>query len=156
MQEREQEAGQVCAACGASNAPEASFCGVCGQGLLGSVETSQENWLPMQSSVHFGAEQFSPSALAGDESAGPASAGMEGAEELSEAPEGQVAQKRCGWCSNLSSWTAAVCEHCGAHFPVPEQDEAFRRAAEERMRQDLESLNFLSQRRRRGWRRFII
>ena len=156
MQEHEQEARQVCAACGASNAPEASFCGVCGQGLPGSVETAQENWLPMQSSLHLGAEQYSPSALTGDESPGSASAGMVGTGEPFEAPEEQVAQKRCAWCSNLSSWTAAVCEHCGAHFPVPEQDEAFRRAAEERMRQDLESLNFLSQRRRRGWRRFII
>jgi ribosomal protein L40E len=156
MQEREQEAGQVCAACGASNAPEASFCGVCGQGLPGNVEAPQENWLPMQSLVHLGAEHLPSQALPEEASPGSASAGMEGIEEFSQTPEEQVAQKRCAWCSNLSSWTAAVCEHCGAHFPVPEQDEAFRRAAEERMRQDLESLNFLTQRRRRGWRRFII
>ncbi len=156
MQEHGQEARQVCAACGASNAPDASFCGSCGQSLPGSVETPQENWLPMESSAHLGAEQLPPSALAGNGTPGSANTGTEGTERTFEAPEEQVAQKRCAWCSNLSSWTAAVCEHCGAHFPVPEQDEAFRRAAEERMRQDLESLNFLSQRRRRGWRRFII
>ena len=156
MQEREQEAGQVCAACGASNAPEASFCGVCGQALPGVAPSPAADWLPGLPPAGFESEHLPPSALGGDESSGSANAGLERTEGTFEAPEGQVAQKRCAWCSNLSSWTAAVCEHCGAHFPVPEQDEAFRRAAEERMRQDLESLNFLSQRRRRGWRRFII
>src|SRR5690349_4114392 len=109
MQEHEQEARQVCAACGASNAPDASFCGACGQGLLGSVETPRENWLPMQSPVHFGSEHLSPPALAESGDASPASAGMERTGEFPEAPEDQVAQKRCAWCSNLSSWTAAVC-----------------------------------------------
>lgn len=151
----EQEAKQVCAACGASNAPAASFCGACGQSLLGRTEAPAESWLP-GSSACFGTEQRSAAGPAGDLPYAQASPGMASSGGTVEAPEGEVARKRCAWCSNLSTWTAAVCEHCGAHFPVPEQDEAFRRAAEERMRQDLESLNFLSQRRRRGWRRFII
>lgn len=151
----EQEAGQVCASCGAGNAPEASFCGVCGQALLGRTEAPTETWPPMQTPVGFGSEQFS-SGVAEADSPAVTSQGAEGNQEFSEVPESQIEQKRCSWCSNLSAWTAAVCEHCGAHFPVPEQDEAFRRAAEERMRQDIESLNFLSQRRRRGWRRFLI
>ncbi len=65
-------------------------------------------------------------------------------------------RKRCAWCDGLNPWVAAVCETCGARFPIPEQDEAFRRAAEERLRQDEESLKFWRERRKRGWRRFLI
>ena len=147
-----EQAEQVCAACGARNASEASFCGSCGQSLLGGPEIPNEGRLPAPSAL--GMEPGYPLSkmlAGGDESPGlePAEDG-EGSQAAFAVPAEQVAQKRCSWCSNLNDWTAAVCEHCGAHVPIPEQDEAFRRAAEERMRQDIESLNFLSQRRRRG------
>jgi ribosomal protein L40E len=77
-------------------------------------------------------------------------------EAAAQAPVEGVMQKRCNWCGALNPWTAAVCESCEARFPVPEQDEAFRRAAEERLRQDEAALDFWRQRRKRGWRRFLI
>ncbi len=150
----EQEAVQNCTRCGARNAPDAQFCGGCGQALLDVSEYSAGDWLPAPSAPGSW-QEHAPSGMRPAPGAVPAEDGSVGERDAaSEAPEGQVAQKRCAWCSALNPWAAAVCEHCGAHFPVPEQDEAFRRAAEERMRQDMESLNFWSQRRRRGWRRF--
>jgi ribosomal protein L40E len=61
-----------------------------------------------------------------------------------------VDQKRCGWCSAMNPWTAAVCESCGARFPIPEQDDAFLRASEERLRAEEAEINSLRARRLRG------
>jgi hypothetical protein len=58
----------------------------------------------------------------------------------------------------MNPQAAAVCEKCGAHFPVPEQDEAFRRAAEQRLLAEEAAVEMLRHRRLRGngwgfWRR---
>src|SRR5262249_61196284 len=58
-----------------------------------------------------------------------------------------VAQKRCGWCSAMNPWTVGACETCGARFPTPEQDEAFRRASEQRLQDDESALELLRLRR---------
>jgi len=158
-----QEEVRRCPRCGARNAPEAQFCGDCGQLLLENGSTAPEkSWLPTLSATD-ALQEHLPSLLPVEDTGAsrePSGAGASARGEESAtaplAPEGQVAQKRCGWCSELNPWAAAACQHCGAHFPIPEQDEAFRRAAEERMRQDVESLNFWSLHRRRGWRRFWI
>jgi ribosomal protein L40E len=152
----DQAAVQTCLRCGARNAPEAQFCGACGQALINVPGDAAGEWLPAPLAPGSWQEHAPSGGLSGPD-APPAERDVgERSNVVSEAPEEPIAQKRCAWCSALNSWVAVVCEQCGAHFPVPEQDEAFRRAAEERMRHDLESLNFWSQRRRRGWRRFLI
>lgn len=150
----DQDAERVCGNCGASNALEARFCGICGQELLeaaaslggGDVEGNADTnlWL--------GAALAAPPAAL--EPGNVESGNLEEREAAAQAQGEAIMQKRCAWCGGLSSWVAAVCEICGARFPVPGQDEAFRRAAEERLRQEEASLNLLRQQRRRGWRRF--
>ncbi len=160
-----QMAGQVCVRCGASSAPEAHFCGCCGLAFPEKTVPSGGSGLPDASllsgwshadAVPLAVEAYISGGYEPAQEQGIREAEQEGGSGGYEVQEEQVAQKRCAWCSGLNQWAAVVCEHCGAHFPVPEQDEAFRRAAEERMRQDLESLNFWIMRRRRGWRRFLF
>ncbi len=152
----DQGAIRVCVGCGASNAAEAQFCGICGCELLEEPDSEADAVFQSSSSAPSWQDPLWPAAP------GDAEPGNEGSSDLGEmaaaaqAPREGVMQKRCDWCSSLNPWVAAVCETCGARFPVPEQDEAFRRAAEERLRQEEASLDFWRQRRRRGWRRFLM
>lgn len=152
----DQEAARVCESCGASNAPEAQFCGICGHEL--PVESASEADAVFQGHADANSWQTSqdsawtaPPAALEPEDASSTPGEMEAA---TDAPAEDVAQKRCGWCGGLNPWVAAVCEACGARFPVPGQDEAFRRAAEERLRQEEADLEAWRQRRRRPWLRF--
>ncbi len=158
-------AARICASCGARNALDASFCGRCGRILPenlereGSQDVATFDEAAQRPHAEAGQRQDAPLfSAAGDKGAEyPGSDNLEDTLAALQAPREAVMQKRCAWCSGVSSWTAATCEICGARFPIPEQDAAFQRAAEERMRQDMESLEFWRQRRqRRGWRRFLI
>jgi ribosomal protein L40E len=149
-----QEAIHICESCGASNASEAQFCGMCGHELLAESVVVQDEVFqghpdanPWQSS----GVPASPAPLEFDNAA---SSNLEEMEAAAQATPEDVKQKRCEWCGALNPWVAAVCETCGARFPVPGQDEAFRRAAEERLRQQEADLEIL-RRRRRGWRRWL-
>lgn len=149
----DQEAMRVCESCGASNAPEAQFCGICGHELSGesaSVADAVFQGHPDANSWQASAWSAPPAALEPAD----ASSALGEMEAAAQAPTEDVAQKRCGWCGGLNPWVAAVCETCGARFPVPGQDEAFRRAAEERLRQEEADLEAWRQ-RRRSWRRFL-
>ena len=156
----DQMAMRYCGGCGASNTAEARFCGACGQALLDTPSSNAPQFsvdggwdaLPLVARK-LEVAPFAPGED-GPETSGSAERERAGSAEAT--AEAQVAQKRCGWCSQLNPWVSVVCEHCGAHFPIPEQDAAFRRAAEERMRQDMESLNFRLLHRRKGWRRFLL
>jgi hypothetical protein len=68
-------------------------------------------------------------------------------------PTEAEAQKRCSWCSAINPQDVAVCEACGARFPVPEQDEALRRFSEQRVQAEESSVEQMRQRRMRrlGW-----
>lgn len=150
-----QEAVRICGSCGASNASEAQFCGICGHELLEATASTEDAVFessPDANPWQGSALDAMPDAL----TAGDGGGNLGEMEAAAQAPAEDVMQKRCGWCSALNPWVAAVCETCGARFPVPEQDEAFRRAAEERLRQEEANLDFWRQRRRRGWRRFLI
>lgn len=152
MSDQDQEAAQNCVHCGASNTLEARFCGVCGRELFeGSVASEGAMQERPDTSLWGGSapDTWEPG------NPNPGSSDLGEMEAAAQAPVEGAMRKRCAWCSGLNPWAAVACEVCGAHFPVPEQDEAFRRAAEERIRQDEESLNFWRQ-RRRGWRRFLI
>jgi ribosomal protein L40E len=147
-----QEAGRICAGCGASNAAEAQFCGLCGRELPGGAASEADGDVQ----GHPNGDPWQDSA-----SAAPPDSLEYGNSDLGEmanaaqAPaEGQM-QKRCAWCGSLNPWIAAVCVSCEARFPVPGQDEAFLRAAEERLRQEEANLDALRQRRRRSWRWFL-
>lgn len=147
----EQEGNRLCAGCGASNAAQASFCGVCGAVLLGEVRLEEPPVLP-ELVFPDPVPELLPAALP-SEVVPPAP----GAELLQEpqasAPAEAVEQKRCGWCSAVNPWTAAVCETCGARFPSPEQDAAFLRASEERLRAEEAAIDSLRVRRlrRNNW-----
>jgi ribosomal protein L40E len=148
----DQEMARVCADCGASNASEALFCGRCGRELpeapvVGEDAVFQGN--PDRNSWH-GSGLTNPSDGLEFANASSALGEMEAAAHA----EAGIQQKRCDWCGGLNPWTAAVCESCGARFPIPEQDEAFRRAAEERLRQEEAALDHWRQRRKRPWRLF--
>lgn len=147
----EQEGSRLCTTCGASNALQASFCGVCGSALLGEVRLGDP---PMFAEpVPIEQPPGSPlEALPGDGM--PPVEGSEFLQELQASTQTEaVEQKRCGWCSAMNLWTAAVCESCGARFPVPEQDDAFLRASEERLRAEEAEIYSLRARRlrRSGW-----
>lgn len=147
-----QEANRICESCGTSNASEAQFCGRCGHELLD--EAAGVTDAVFQSNPDAYSWQYvppNPPAAPEPEYAGSNLGELEGA---AQAPVEETQQKRCSWCGNMNPWTVAVCESCGARFPVPGQDEAFRRAAEERLRQEEATLDILRQ-RRRGWRRFF-
>lgn len=157
-------ATRICPDCGAHTAPEASFCGRCGHVLLENLGV-----VPSEDSPTFDSEalqQRPEMSLSQDDWLIPApddleiaSSSSDNLKDMQAAAQSQVnleTQKRCAWCNGLSPWDTVVCEVCGARFPVPGQDAAFKRAAEERMRQEEESLDFWRQRRRRGWRRFLI
>ncbi len=146
----EQEGNRLCAACGARNATQASFCGVCGAALLGEVRLEDQPVLPEAAFPSQGPEPL-PSVLPAEEA--PPAPGTGFLQELqASAPAEVVEQKRCGWCSAMSPWTAAVCESCGARFPSPEQDAAFLRASEERLRAEEAAVDLMrAQRLRRGW-----
>lgn len=150
----DQAAPRVCGNCGASNAWEARFCGICGRELLEASLSIEDGDVEN----HADANRWPGAVLTVPPDAlGPGnmeSGDLGGKEAAAQAQGEEIMQKRCAWCGGLSPWVAAVCESCGARFPVPEQDEAFRRAAEERLRQEEASLDLLRQRRRRGWRRF--
>ena len=142
----EQEGSRLCAACGASNALRASFCGACGSVLLGEVRLEDPPMFAQPVPIEQHAE------LPGEEM--PPTEGSEFLQELQSATGTEaVQQKRCSWCSAMNPWTAAVCESCGARFPIPEQDDAFLRAAEERLRAEEAEINSLRARRLRwsGW-----
>lgn len=150
----DQDAKRVCGNCGASNAWEARFCGLCGRELLeapvavegGDLEGHADTNLWPGAVLAVPPDALEPGNVGSDDP---------GEREAAAQAQGEeVMQKRCAWCGGLSPWVAVACESCGAHFPVPEQDAAFRRAAEERLRQEEASLDLLRQRRRRGWRRF--
>jgi ribosomal protein L40E len=155
----DQEAARVCENCGASNASEAQFCGVCGHELPGGAisvvdavfqgSPDANPWQASQASAWSGL----PAALESGDSASSGNLGEMAA--AAQAPIEGADQKRCSWCGGLNPWVAAVCEACGARFPVPEQDAAFRRAAEERLRQEEADLEAWRQQRRRSWRRFF-
>ncbi len=149
----EQEGSRLCAACGASNAVQASFCGACGSVLLGEVRLEDP---PMFAQPALNEQQAeSPLGALPSEEMPPAE-GSEFLQELQAATGTEAGQqKRCSWCSGMNPWTAAVCESCGARFPVPEQDDAFLRAAEERLRAEEAEIYSLRARRLRwglGWR----
>ncbi len=151
-----QEAGRICIGCGATNASEARFCGLCGRELLDESPDAISS--PGPGYVDDGGWQEEtpldpPLASEGSDSAQDSLLGQ--AQGAIPAPAEEAQQKRCAWCGRLNPWVAAVCENCGARFPVPGQDEAFQRAAEERIRQDEENLQFWRQ-RRKSWRRFVL
>lgn len=150
----DQDAKRVCGNCGASNAWEARFCGICGEELLEAAGALEGGDLEgnAATSLWLGAALARPSDAL--ESGNVESDNLGEREAAAQAWNEEIMQKRCAWCGGLNPWVAVVCEGCGARFPVPEQDEAFRRAAEERLRQEEASLDLLRQRRRRGWRRF--
>jgi ribosomal protein L40E len=149
----DQDVIRTCHTCGASNAAEAQFCGTCGRELLeepaGADTVFQSNPVaaPQQGDVSTHIAD-----APGQERAERQLAEMEAA---SQAPAEGAMQKRCSWCGAMNPWVAAVCESCEARFPVPGQDEAFLRAAEERLRQQEASLERLRQQRRRPWRRWF-
>jgi len=153
-----QEAGLLCSGCGATNASEARFCGICGRQLLEESASAVNSIGPENPDVSFWQAEPLLADIPLSEGAGSTEADPLGeTQAAAQASAEGVKQKRCAWCSGLNLWVAAVCEVCGARFPVPEQDEAFRLAAEERIRQDEASLEFWRQRRqRRGWRRFLL
>ena len=148
-----QELVRFCEACGASNAPEAQFCGTCGRELQqaapgeDSVFQGNPDANAWQAAAWIAAPNAQDAADVDDSDPGEM-------EEAAEGPPEGIGQKRCGWCGNLNPWVAAVCESCGARFPIPEQDEAFRRAAEERLRQEEANLDQM-RRRRRPWLRLF-
>lgn len=149
-----QEASRICENCGASNASEAQFCGLCGHELLEGATPVQDAVFPRNPDTSSWQEAVSPAVPGTLEPERTANDLGEMERAIQSAAEGP-AQKRCSWCGGMNPWVAAVCESCGARFPVPGQDEAFRRAAEERLRQEEATLEHLRQ-RRRGWRRFLI
>ena len=155
-----QQPRKLCASCGAVNGVRASFCGVCGQALPGDLLAPEGPEGLEAAPVNFWPEPVLPPQAAGERFFLPgveASAGTVLPGEVQAAPVAQevVAQKRCSWCGGMSSWVAEHCDHCGAHFPVPEQDEAFRRSAEDRLRSEEAQLDYLRERRyRNGWNLF--
>lgn len=157
-------ATRTCGTCAAHNAPEASFCGQCGQALLENLDDAPPEGVETFNGADLQQypEMFQPQdawlnpAPESLEMPNSSNDTLEEMQVTTENPVSPKTQKRCAWCNGLSPWAAVVCEVCGARFPVPEQDAAFKRAADERIRQEEESLDFWRQRRRRGWRRFLI
>ncbi|HLW01538.1 MAG TPA: zinc-ribbon domain-containing protein [Ktedonobacterales bacterium] len=149
-----QEMARTCASCGASNTSEAQFCGRCGHELLEASAVEEDVVFQGNPDANFwqDAGVTSPSETLEPANTSSVLGEMEAA---AQAPTEGIQQKRCDWCGGLNPWTVAVCESCGAHFPVPEQDEAFRRAAEERLRQEEAALDRWRQRQRRPWRRLF-
>jgi ribosomal protein L40E len=150
----EQEGRKLCAACGADNDARASFCGVCGSALLEEVRLGDPPLFSEGASTSYWAEPL-PAVLPGAEV--PPAMGNELLQELQAPAQAEtVEQKRCGWCSAMNPWAVAVCESCGARFPTPEQDSAFLRASEERLRAEEAEIDALRERRLRrnslGWR----
>ncbi len=150
-----QEIARVCESCGATNAPEAQFCGACGHELPEAATGQDAVFQGSADATGWQAAAWATPPDAPDAEKAESSAEPGEMEAAAEAPTESAQQKRCDWCGNLNPWVAAVCESCGARFPVPEQDEAFRRAAEERLRQEEASLERWKQRKRRPWLRLF-
>ena len=143
-----QKAERTCTSCGAVTNANSSFCTSCGALLVDEIqfeplpsfsETPQpETPVPLQEHLPdwsaFAAPGNAPqqSAFIGD------------------AQSESFGQKRCSWCNTMNPSTNAVCQQCGAHFPIPEQDEALRRASEQRLLTEEAQLESLRERR---WRK---
>lgn len=150
----DQVAVRTCQICGASNASEAQFCGICGRELLEESASGADPVFPAHTeALSWQASVPSPTSV--DQQPGDGGGILGEMEAAAQAPTEGAKQKRCSWCGGLNPWVVAVCETCGARFPVPGQDEAFLRAAEERLRQQEASLEHLRQQRRRPWRRWF-
>jgi hypothetical protein len=115
-----------CPTCGAPSQPQAALCIYCGSELAS---------LPVES----------PQVAGEDEVMSPSDASSAGMEQ-SHAASGQ---RRCGWCGTLSPEDADRCQHCGAAFPRPEQDEALLRASQERIRVANDSIQLMHKERER-------
>jgi ribosomal protein L40E len=150
-----QELARVCASCGASNASEAQFCGMCGRELPEVTMAGEDAVFQDNPDGHPWQSSGSPPTFDVVESGDTDSNDLGGMVSTVQTPAEGIQKKRCDWCGGMNPWTVAVCESCGARFPIPEQDEAFRRAAEERLRQEEANLDRWRQRKRRPWPRFF-
>ncbi len=63
--------------------------------------------------------------------------------------------RHCDWCGATNEPDAERCVACQAMFPRPEQDEALRRASEERMRAVMAELELQERKRKRRGVRWL-
>src|SRR5579863_3421407 len=141
MDDRPEATQARCAQCGGANAPDASLCAHCGVPLAAEMLAAPSLSVPDADAPDASALIASATTLSTRPDAGPA------------VPEGQ---RRCEWCGELSPADEERCVHCEAVFPRPEQDAAFLRAAEERLRAANDTLAMMQrQRARRGLGRFF-
>ncbi len=63
--------------------------------------------------------------------------------------------RRCDWCGATNEPDAEHCTACQAMFPQPEQDEALRRASEERLRAVMAELELQERKRKRRGVRWL-
>lgn len=120
-----------CLACAATLSPNAPFCGTCGVAVA-TVSAAASAVAPPQP-LH----------------AAPDSASV----TQTNAPSAQALQpgaQTCRWCGASNASTATRCVQCDAVFPLPDQDEALRRASESRVNVVLTELEQRERKRSRS------
>ncbi len=144
-----------CPTCGAWYQRDALLCTICGSPLTSTTGVGAPPTTQTRADDVLPARDIPP--LHPHDTPEPAHAAASApltAESSPPADAGQ--QKRCAWCGALNAESEQNCQHCGAAFPRPDQDDALLRASQERIRVANDSIATIrKERERKGIGRFF-